>query len=121
MAAGDLVQKGTAVQVGFSGNTNTNLIMQAFSRGLLGNLSEIMSEQNATETEIYTNPGHSLELQGVVKNAATEYETLIALIRGSALTVNSIAYRVDDIDLAGGAAETRATIRCTKLDSMTHA
>jgi hypothetical protein len=120
MAAGDLVQKGTAVSVGFQGNTNTNLIMQAFSRNPLGNMKEIAGEQGATVTEIYTNPGHKLQLQGVVKNAATEYATLVALIKGSPLTINSIAYRVDDVSLSGSAEETRATIDVTKLDSMTH-
>ena len=100
MAAGDLVQKGTAVAVGFQGNTNSDLIMQAFSRNPVGNMKEIAGEQGATVTEIYTNPGHKLQLQGVIKGS-TSYATIIALIKGSALTVNSIAYRVDDVSVAG--------------------
>lgn len=119
MAAGDLVQKGTTVAVGFQGNTNADMIMQAFNRGVLGSVNEIPGEQGATVTEIYTNPGRSIELQGVVKGS-TGYANLAALIRGSGLTVNAIACRVDDVTLAGSAQECRVTIRCTKLDSMTH-
>jgi hypothetical protein len=46
---------------------------------------------------------------------------LKALIKGSAITVDSIAARVDDITLEVGAEETRVTIKAVKKDAITHA
>jgi len=121
MAAGDLVQKGTSVAVGFGGITNTNLIMQAVSRSPTANIKPIMGEQGARVTEIYTDPGTAWTLSGVVKAAGTELATLKALIKGSAITVDSIAARIEDISLEYGPEETRCTIQAVKFDGITHA
>ena len=121
MAAGDLVQKGTAVAVGFSTLTNANLIMQAVSRSPTATIKPIMGEQGARVTEIYTDPGTAWTLTGVVKAAGTELATLKALIKGSAITVDSVAARVEDISLEHGPEETRCTIQVVKYDGITHA
>ena len=69
--AGELVQKGTAVHVGFGGNLHTNLIMQVASEGT-GNatLSTVKSEQGASTTHIITNPMRTVRLTGVLKGSA---------------------------------------------------
>jgi hypothetical protein len=123
MAAGDLVQKGTTVSVGFHSLTNANLIMQVASRTPTATIKPILGEQGAAVTEIYTDPGTEWTLTGVVKNsgAEAEYEALKALIKGSAITVDSIPARVEDISLDVGAEETRCTIKAVKKDAITHA
>jgi hypothetical protein len=123
MAAGDLVQKGTTVSVGFHSLTNANLIMQSASRTPTATIKAILGEQGAAVTEIYTDPGTDWTLTGVVQNtgAEAEYAALKALIKGSAITVDSIAARVDDITLEVGAEETRVTIKVVKKDGITHA
>lgn len=119
MAAGDLVQKGTAVSVGFMGKTYASLIMQAVSFGPDSELKEIKGENNATTTEIYSNPGAKLTLEGVVLSSALT--ALKAIKKGDAVTVDSVAYRVDDIEIKGSPEEAHCTISLIKRDSMTHA
>jgi hypothetical protein len=123
MAAGDLVQKGTAVSVGFHSISNANLIMQSVSRTPTATIKPILGEEGAAVTEIYTDPGTEYTLTGVVKNtgAEAEYAALKALIKGSPITVDAVACRVDDISLEIGAEETRVTIKAVKKDAITHA
>lgn len=124
MAAGDLVQKGTVVKVGFGGVTYTGFVMQGGEETpTLSEVEEIMGDQGATVTEIYTNPGRSFSIEGVVKNAASndaELTAIRALVKGSPLTVNSIACRVDNVRISYGAKAARCTIDVIKRDSMTH-
>lgn len=119
MAAGDLVQKGTSVTVGFMGKTYSNLIMQTVSFGPIANEKDIIGENGATTTEIYTDPGTKLTLEGVVLSAGLT--ALKALKKGDAVTVDSVAYRIDDIELKGSAEEAHCTLSLIKKDSMTHA
>lgn len=120
MAAGDLVQTGTAVEVGFNGYTNTNLIMQAVELTFGdADVKDIPGEQNATVTKLLTNPRDGVQLVGVIKAAGSELATLIALSVGSVLTVNSVKYFLaapPKIEL--GAEEARCTLVGIREDSM---
>lgn len=122
MAAGDLVQFGTAVVTGFNGNTNTNLIMQAATEDMGdGTINEIPGEQGATVTKIITNPHYRVRLTGVIKNAGTELTTLRALKKGSTLSVNSVNCMVNEpVSIEYGAQESRCTITVIKEDAMTY-
>ena len=119
-AAGDLVQTGTAVGVGFNGYTNNNLIMQAvtFSPGD-ADVKPILGEQNAPVTKLLTNPRSGIELTGVLKAAGSELATLIAYKIGTILTVNSVKYFLDappKVEFSGE--EARVTLVGIREDSM---
>jgi hypothetical protein len=128
MAASDLVQKGTAVHVGFGGNTHTNLIMQTASEET-GRASKrtILSEQGAAATHIIVDPQRGLRLTGVLKGSALA--TVRALKMGDAVTVTqtrtagsvATAYFIAapvDIEMAHD--EARVTIALTKQEAWTH-
>ena len=123
MAAGDLVQTGTAVAVGFNSVTNSNLIMQAATETLgAANVKEIMGVQNAVVTKLITNPHLRMRLTGVVTAAGTELATLRALKVGDTLSVNSVSCMIaEPIEIEDGPEETRATIVVIKEASMTYA
>ena len=120
MAAGDLVQNGTAVEVGFNGYTNTNLIMQAatYSPGD-ADVKPILGEQNAPVTKLITNPRAGIELTGVLKAAGSELATIIAMKIGDILTVNSVKYFLDAAPkVEFSAEEARVTLVGIREDSM---
>lgn len=122
MAAGDLVQKGTAVYVGFGGNTNTNLIMQAAAE-TKGQATKkpILSEQGATITKLFTDPMYRVRLEGVLKADGTEITTVRALKMGDTLSVNSINCCIDEpVEISFSAEEARVVIVVVKEDGMTY-
>ena len=125
MAAGDLVQKGTAVTVGFGTNTNANLIMQTVTESVgEADQNSIKSEQAADITNIYTNPRKRIRLNGVVLNtggAGAELAAIRALIVGSTVSVNSVNCMVIESPVIEmGAEEARVSLSVIKEDSMTY-
>jgi len=125
MAAGDLVQKGTAVHVGFGGDTHTNLIMQAATEET-GNakVNTIKSEQNAAATHIITNPTRAVRLTGVLKGSALT--TVRALKMGDAVSltqggVATVYFISAPVDIEMGPEESRVTISVLKQEAWTHA
>ncbi|MFH1603758.1 MAG: hypothetical protein ABIH03_07610 [Pseudomonadota bacterium] len=120
MAAGDLVQTGTAVEVGFNSYTNTNLIMEAVVLELGdADVKPIKGEQNATVTKIITDPRDRIELRGIIKAAATELATIIAMSVGSILTVNNVKYFLAAAPrVEMGPEEARCTLTAVREDSM---
>ena len=125
MAAGDLVQKGTSVTVGFNGNTNTNLIMQAVSETVgEADMKSIASAQGADVTNIFTNPRKRIRLSGVLLNAATNDAELKAVrdwIVGTTLSVNAVnCMIVESPTIEQSAEEMRVTVTVVKEDSMTY-
>jgi hypothetical protein len=123
MAAGDLVQKGTSVTVGFGSNTNAALIMQAVTESVgEADMKSIPGEQGADITNIFTNPRKRIRLTGVLVNTlTTELATIRALIIGSTLSVNSVNCMViESPTIEFGAEESRVTLSVIKEDSMTY-
>ena len=122
MAAGDLVQKGTSVTVGFNGNTNTNLIMQAVSETVgEADMKSIQSVQGADVTNIFTNPRKRIRLSGVLLNAATNDAELKAVrdwLVGTTLSVNSVnCMIVESPTIEQSAEEMRVTVTVVALVS----
>ncbi len=128
MAAGDLVQKGTVIITGFSGNTHTNLIMSA-AEETTGDatVKTIKSEQGAAATHLITNPRRAVRLTGVLKGAALT--TVRALKMGDVVTLThaktagsvATAYFISaPIEIEMGDAESRVTIMVMKQESWTH-
>jgi len=122
--AGDLVQKGTVVHVGFGGDTHTNLIMQAASEDTgRGKLNTILSEQGAAQTHIITDPQRGVRLQGVLKGAALT--TVRALKMGDAVTltqggVGTAYFIAAPVEIEMAHDESRVTIVLTKQEAWTH-
>jgi hypothetical protein len=125
MAAGDLVQKGTSVTVGFNGNTNANLIMQAVTESVgEADMKTVAGEQGAAITNIFTNPRKRVRLAGVLLNTGgleAEIKAIRDLIVGSTISVNSVNCMVDETPtIEFGAEEARVSIVAVKEDSMTY-
>lgn len=125
MAAGDLVQKGTSVTVGFGSNTNANLIMQAVGESVgEADMKEIAGEQGAAITNLFTNPRKRIRLTGVLLDTgglAAEIKAVRDLIVGSTISINSVNCMVDETPVIEfGAEEARVSIVAVKEDSMTY-
>ena len=124
MAAGDLVQKGTSVTVGFNSNANANLILQVVSESVgEADRKSISGENGADTTNLFTNPRKTITLQGVLLNtgANAELAAIRALIIGSTLSVNSVNCMViESPQIEFGAEEANVTIKVIKEDSMTY-
>ncbi len=125
MAAGDLVQKGTSVTVGFGSNTNANLIMQAVTESVgEADMSSIAGEQGADITNLFSNPRKSIRLTGVLLNAASNDAELKAVrdwIVGTTLSVNSVnCMIIESPRIEFSAEQARVTVRVIKEDSMTY-
>jgi hypothetical protein len=128
MAAGDLVQKGTTVQVGFGGNTHSSLAMQQATEDTgRANVKTILSEQGAAATHLITNPTRGVRLTGVL--LGSQIATVRALKMGDVVTLThtktagsvATAYFISappELELA--ADEARVTLTLIKQEAWTH-
>ena len=124
MAAGDQVQKGEVVEVGFDGHTYTGWRVS----GVTGPTPEadevsLTDERDATATVILVNPRKTIEVTGHILNSAgAALDAIDALIAGSTFTIKTVGYRL----LSGypqinrGKRELMVTLRGVKEDSMTY-
>jgi hypothetical protein len=67
---------------------------------------------------LISDPGKKLVLEGTV--IAAGLSALQSLIKGSAVTVNSVSWMVEDISIKGSKEEAKATLTLVKEDSMTY-
>lgn len=128
MAAGDLVQKGTVVQVGFGGNTHASLAMQQATEDTgRANVKTILSEQGAATTHLITNPTRAVRLTGVL--LGSQIATVRALKMGDAVTlthtktagsVATVYFISAPVELELAADEARVTIQVMKQEAWTH-
>lgn len=118
--ANEIVNKGTAVELGFNSYTYSMLILDDVNLKPTGDITEIRDDNDNVQTMLLSNLGTRMTLRGTIKAAATELATLVALKRGDAVTVNLVAYFVDDCDinLRRGAAD--CTLVLQKYAAMTH-
>jgi hypothetical protein len=100
------------------GNVHASLIMEAVDVSPMAEVKDIKGENNATTTTLYSDPGKQLVLEGLV--IAAGLATLQGYKKGDAVTVNSVAYRIEDISLKGSREEAKCTLTLVKKDSMTH-
>lgn len=116
MAAGDMVQKGTAVIVGFNGFTYSGAIMDDVSRKPTGDIKPIRGENNAVCTKLISNPGFEIMVQVIVTTLAS-FNTIK---KGDAFTINSVTYMVEEAEGKYSREEVKWTITAVKEDSMTY-
>ena len=117
MAAGDLVQVGTTVCVGFDSLEYGTVLMRVASIEPTSTETPILDNRGAVVTLIEQNPGVKLRLEGVL--LAADLTAVKALLIGSTVTVNSVKYHVTAAPRTHGTAETTAVIECAKEDSIT--
>ena len=116
-----IVQLGPAVVVGFGSQTQAGYIMQTVSGpNPEADESTVVAEDGSTGTVLIADRKKTLNLEGVVTSVGlTAAEALLA---GSTVTVNSVAYRV----ISGGCVidrgpkETRVRLSLVKEESMTY-
>jgi ribosomal protein S8E len=118
MAAGDIVQKGTSVVVGFNGLTYGTCIMIQSSEEPVADMNEIRGSKNEVVAKIYSNPGRRYTVEGVLLSA--DLTAARALIKGSTVSINSVSCCVEDVKISVGTLEAKVTITAIKEDSMTY-
>jgi len=94
MAAGDMVQVGTVLDVGVKGLTYANIFIVSYTGPKrVADASEIKdADQGATRTRFFKNPRREITITGLVPNAASnsaEYLVLLALKPGDEILLNT--------------------------------
>ena len=117
MAAGDLVQVGSTVAVGFNSLVYGTMLMEVASYEPFANEKRVPDERDATYSIIYTDPGTKLTLTGTL--LAADLAAFEALDLGSVITINSLSYRVVSAVVSYSPTETKGTIECRSEDSLT--
>lgn len=118
MAAGDLVQKGVTVVVGYNGRTVGTWIMQGSGESPDADIKEIRGPQNSVVTKIITNPRKTYKADGVLLSA--DLTTMAAAKKGDTVSINSVNCMLESLDISFSAEDARATLTAVKEDSMTY-
>lgn len=118
MAAGDLVQKGTSVVVGFNGVTFGTWIMQGSGEEPMADVKEIRGPQNAVVTKLITNPKKQYNVSGVMLSA--DLTTARAAMIGSTVSINSVSCCIVSLKLSFDAQDAKCDMVAVKEDSMTY-
>ena len=120
MAAGDYVVKNAVFNVGIGSYTYSNVKVRKVTLTPVGEIRPIPGEQGETLSKVITNPGKKIRLEGAVLTGSA-MTAVVALKKGDAITINSVAYMVEDksIDLVA-AQETMVSIDAIKEDSMAY-
>jgi hypothetical protein len=112
--AGEMVQKGTVVIVGYNSLTLAGTIMDSVSRKPIGDVKEIRGENNAVTTKLISNPGFELTFECIV----TTHSTFNAIKKGDYITINTVPYMVTDSDVKYSREEAKWSVSAIKEDSM---
>lgn len=118
MAAGDLVQKGTSVVVGFNGVTFGTWIMQSAGEEPMADIKEIKGPQAATVTKLVTNPRKQYSVSGVI--LAADLTTARAALIGGTVSINSVSCMIVSLKLSFEAQDAKCDMVAVKEDSMTY-
>jgi hypothetical protein len=118
MAAGDMVQLGTEVVVGFNGLTYGTCIMETASQEASGDEKEIRGPNNSVLTVLESNPGEQYTVEGIL--LAADLTAARALIKGSTVSINSVNCRVMTRSIGVGREEAKVTITAIKEAGMTY-
>ena len=118
MAAGDLVQKGTSVVVGFNGVTFGTWIMQDSGEEPMADVKEIRGPQKATVTKLVTNPRKQYNVSGVILSA--DLTTARAALICGTVSINSVSCCIVSLKLTYNAQDARCDMTAVKEDSMTY-
>jgi hypothetical protein len=85
-------QIGTALKIGFTGNTITSLIMEEVNKEASGEQAIIKDEDNATVTVLVSDLGNRISFNAIVIDA---YSDALPPALGSTVTVGTTKYRVE--------------------------
>lgn len=110
------VQKGESLIVGIGSYTYTGHIVEEANPKPIVDIDPYRNEDDAVCTKVLANPGKSLVISVIAKAGSTLAATLI----GAAITVNSVAYMVEDVDPKYSRKALKLTLRLIKEDSMTY-
>jgi hypothetical protein len=119
MAAGDMVQIGTEVVVGFNGLTYGTCIMETASQEATGDTKVIRGPNNATITILESDPGEQYTVEGIL--LAADLTAARALIKGADVTINGVVCRCLTRSIGVGREEAKVTITAIKEAGMTYA
>lgn len=115
--AGDVVQIGEDVEIGFQGYTLSGYTMNDASPENKADIKEIRGENNAVMTKLLSNPRQELSFVAIPM-AGTDFLTIKT---GDVMTVNSVAYMVVSAKPKLGREEDTIEVSLIKEDSMTYA
>jgi len=118
MAAGDLIQKGTSVVVGFNSRTVGTWIMQDSGESPQADIKSIKGPQGATVTKLITDPRKVYKATGVLLSA--DLATMAAAKIGDTVSFNSVNCMLTRLDISYQATDARGVLECVKEDSMTY-
>ncbi|MEN6360043.1 MAG: hypothetical protein ABFD59_08305 [Smithella sp.] len=118
MAAGDMVQKGTTVVVGFNGLTYGTCIMLTASQEATGEEKVIKGSNNATVTILESDPGEQYTVEGILLSA--DLTAARSLKKGDTVSINSVNCRCVSRSIGVGTEEAKVTITAIKEASMTY-
>lgn len=108
-----LVQKGTAVTVGFGNITYTGIIAQSGGRKNSATIDKIKSETAGTVTYLITNQKKNITVTGVIKTSGT-IAAIRALAPGDVVTIDGVATVILDTDIKLGPKQAEVTITFKK-------
>ena len=109
-----ITQQGTEVEVGFGSYTLTGYIVEGATVKTSADTEVIKDESNDTKTRLVSDKVKKVTLEMVVK------KDTVTPVGGDILTVNSVKYYCEDVDLKHSRTATKITLNLTKEDSMTY-
>jgi len=89
------INKGTALLIGIGLYTYTGYLVQDVTIKVTGEERKVKGEDGATAAVILTDLGTSIELNLVALSATTP----TTLAKGDSITINSVVYRITDVDV----------------------
>jgi hypothetical protein len=119
MPAGDMVQKGTTVVVGFNGVTFGTWIMEDSSEAPGADIKEIRGANNSVVTKLISNPHVTYELTGIILSA--DLTTARAALIGGTVSVNSVSCMIQSLKLSYNREDAKCTMTVIKEAGMTYA
>lgn len=118
MAAGDLVQKGISVVVGFNGITFGTWIMEDSGEAPEADITEIKGAQAAVVTKLIANPRAVYNVKGII--LAADLTTARAALIGGTVSINSVSCMITSLKLTYGTEAARCEMSAVKEASMTY-
>ena len=110
------VQKGTAMLLGIGSDTYSGHLVEETERQATAEVETIKNTDDETKTVIISDPGVRLTLNVLCESASTLATVKIA----DTVTVNAVAYRVEDVTMRRNRKVARGTLRLIKEASMSY-
>jgi hypothetical protein len=109
-------QTGDSMIVGIGDYTYTGHIVEEYGKTPTAEVEKIKNEDNETKTRIVSDPGDEISLRVLAKADST----IESLDIGDTITINTVGYFVDDVQVRRSRGVLAADIRASKEDSMTY-